>query len=408
MLSDAYDGKIGVNEALDAINKLTEGEKTFVEDLVRARWFHDTGKEAYIKSVDDIDVFMEKNPNAEVPPELLGKAFNTYKVALMSEATYDFYRNQWSKAGKAQQGRLFTDQLEVIDDASSVIPENIKSAEGYVDSLGIVGRKIGDTTEEESIARVITAASENVTRPKEAMDQLNLELNNIRIQGTDVRKRYDPKRLKDARFRHTNLLAKDSQLFNLRTMGLAFSSNVAMAIRGPYHTLYKNALYKPYGTKLTDSFMDAWQANWKGYAAAYKAVRESGKELFMDAWKGDRMFYSSNVETYGKFQEPVEKRIADLEDAMNVEGNWKSYLNPEKYRRELHAATRLWLYRKTKHPAALRPGFSALAALDAPFGYGYHVYKLRTDLEFKARRDGVQLGLFDEESINKYINDQFA
>ena len=32
MLSDAYDGKIGVNEALDAINKLTEGEKTFVED----------------------------------------------------------------------------------------------------------------------------------------------------------------------------------------------------------------------------------------------------------------------------------------------------------------------------------------------------------------------------------------
>ena len=122
------------------------------------------------------------------------------------------------------------------------------------------------------------------------MDQLNLELNNIRIQGTDVRKRYDPKRLKDARFRHTNLLAKDSQLFNLRTMGLAFSSNVAMAIRGPYHTLYKNALYKPYGTKLSSSFMDAWQANWKGYAAAYKAVRESGKELFMDAWKGDRMF----------------------------------------------------------------------------------------------------------------------
>jgi len=408
MLSDAYDGKLNVNEALDAINKLTEGEKTFVEDLVRARWFHDTGKEAYIKSVDDIDIFMEKNPNAEVPPELLGKAFNTYKVALMSEATYDFYRNQWSKAGKAQQGRLFTDQLEVVDDASSVIPDDIKSAESYVDSLGILGKKIGDTTEEESIARVITAASENITRPKEAMDQLNLELNNIRIQGTDVRKRYDPKRLKDARFRHTNLLAKDSQLFNLRTMGLAFSSNVAMAIRGPYHTLYKNALYKPYGTKLSGSFMDAWQANWKGYAAAYKAVRESGKELFMDAWKGDRMFYSSNVETYGKFYEPIEKRLADLEDAKNVKGNWLSYINPEKYRRELHANARLWLYRKTKHPAALRPGFSALAALDAPFGYGYHVYKLRTDLEFKARRDGVQLGLFDEESINKWINDQFA
>ena len=408
MLSDAYDGKLNINQALDAVNKLTEGDKTFVEDLVRARWFHDKGKEAYIKAVDDIDIFMERNPNAEVPAELLGKTFNTYKLALMSEATYDFYRNQWSKAGRAQQGRLFPDQLEVVDDAASVIPDNIKTAEAYVDSLGIQGRKITDTTEEESISRVITAASENITRPKEAMDQLNLELNNIRIQGTDVRKRYDPKMVKDARFRHTNLLAKDSQLFNLRTMGLAFSSNVAMAIRGPYHTLYKNTLYKPYGTKLTDSFMEAWQANWKGYAAAYKAVRESGKELFMDAWKGDRMFYSSNVETYGKFYEPVEKRIAELEADLNVEGNWKSYLNPEKYRREIHAATRLWLFRKTKHPAALRPGFSALAALDAPFGYGYHVYKLRTDLEIQARRNGVQLGLFDEESINKYVNDQFA
>jgi len=408
MLSDAYDGKLNINQALDAVNKLTEGDKTFVEDLVRARWFHDKGKEAYIKAVDDIDIFMERNPNAEVPAELLGKTFNTYKLALMSEATYDFYRNQWSKAGRAQQGRLFPDQLEVVDDAAFVIPDNIKTAEAYVDSLGIQGRKITDTTEEESISRVITAASENITRPKEAMDQLNLELNNIRIQGTDVRKRYDPKMVKDARFRHTNLLAKDSQLFNLRTMGLAFSSNVAMAIRGPYHALYKNTLYKPYGTKLTDSFMEAWQANWKGYAAAYKAVRESGKELFMDAWKGDRMFYSSNVETYGKFYEPVEKRIAELEADLNVEGNWKSYLNPEKYRREIHAATRLWLFRKTKHPAALRPGFSALAALDAPFGYGYHVYKLRTDLEIQARRNGVQLGLFDEESINKYINDQFA
>ena len=408
MLSDAYDGKLNINQALDAVNKLTEGDKTFVEDLVRARWFHDKGKEAYIKAVDDIDIFMERNPNAEVPAELLGKTFNTYKLALMSEATYDFYRNQWSKAGRAQQGRLFPDQLEVVNDAASVIPDNIKTAEAYVDSLGIQGRKITDTTEEESISRVITAASENITRPKEAMDQLNLELNNIRIQGTDVRKRYDPKMVKDARFRHTNLLAKDSQLFNLRTMGLAFSSNVAMAIRGPYHALYKNTLYKPYGTKLTDSFMEAWQANWKGYAAAYKAVRESGKELFMDAWKGDRMFYSSNVETYGKFYEPVEKRIAELEADLNVEGNWKSYLNPEKYRREIHAATRLWLFRKTKHPAALRPGFSALAALDAPFGYGYHVYKLRTDLEIQARRNGVQLGLFDEESINKYVNDKFA
>ncbi len=408
MMHDAFNGKVTMNQAMDMVNKLTEGEKTFVEDLVRARYIHDKGKEAYIKSVDDIDIFMMKNPNAEVPTELLAKSFNNYKIALLGEATYDYYRNQWSKAGRAQQNRLFPDQVEFIDDASSVVPDDVKTAEAYVDSLGIQGRKITDTTEEESISRVITAASENITRPKEAMEQLNLELTNIRIQGSDVRKRFDPKKIRDARLRHTNLLIKDSQLFNLRTMGLAFSSNVAMAIRGPYHSLYKNALYKPYGTSLSESFMQSWLANWNGIAAAYQGLRHSGKELFMDAFKNKRMFFSSNVETYGKFYESTEQRIAELQADINLEGNWKSYLNLEKLVRNSQAGARLWLYSKTKHPAALRPGFSALAALDAPFGYAYHTYKLRSDLELKARRDGVQLGLFDEESINKYINDEMA
>ena len=372
MMHDAFNGKVTMNQAMDMVNKLTEGEKTFVEDLVRARYIHDKGKEAYIKSVDDIDIFMMKNPNAEVPTELLAKSFNNYKIALLGEATYDYYRNQWSKAGRAQQNRLFPDQVEFIDDASSVVPDDVKTAEAYVDSLGIQGRKITDTTEEESISRVITAASENITRPKEAMEQLNLELTNIRIQGSDVRKRFDPKKIRDARLRHTNLLIKDSQLFNLRTMGLAFSSNVAMAIRGPYHSLYKNALYKPYGTSLSESFMQSWLANWNGIAAAYQGLRHSGKELFMDAFKNKRMFFSSNVETYGKFYESTEQRIAELQADINLEGNWKSYLNLEKLVRNSQAGARLWLYSKTKHPAALRPGFSAFAALDAPFGYAYH------------------------------------
>ena len=408
ILNDAFNGRININQALDMANKLNEGEKTFVEDLVAARYIHDKGKEAYIEAVDNIDIFMANNPNVEVPGELLGKAFNNYKVALLGEATYDFYRNQWSKAGRAQQGRLFPDQLEIVDDGSSLVPENIKTAKEYVDSLNIQGRKITDTTEEESISRVISAASENITRPKEAMDQLSLELSNIRLEGTDVRKRYDPKKIKDARIRHTNLLIKDSQLFNLRTMGLAFSSNLAMAIRGPYHTLYKNTLYRPYGTSLSQGFTEAWLANWNGIAAAYQAVRYSGKEILLDVLNNKRNFFGSNIETYGKFFDTTEERIAAIQDSLDIKGNYMSLLNPEKFIRVSQNAVRYWLYNKVKHPAALRPGFTALATLDAPFGYAYHVYKLRSDLEIKARRNGVQLGLFDEESINKYINDQMA
>ena len=51
--------------------------------------------------------------------------------------------------------------------------DDVKTAEVYVDLLGIQGRKITDTTEEESIAST-TAASENITITKEAMEQLNL------------------------------------------------------------------------------------------------------------------------------------------------------------------------------------------------------------------------------------------
>ena len=38
-----------------------------------------------------------------------------------------------------------------------------------------------------------------------------------------------------------------------------------------------------------------------------------------------------------------------------------------------------------------------LAATDNVSGYAYHSYHLRTQLEMRARRDGVQLGLVDDD-----------
>ena len=83
-------------EFLDIFNRgLNPAEVTFVEDILRSRWIHDTSKQTYIDLVNEIGDFMIDNPNAEVPAELMAKAWNTQKVAFMAEANYDFFRNQW-------------------------------------------------------------------------------------------------------------------------------------------------------------------------------------------------------------------------------------------------------------------------------------------------------------------------
>tara|TARA_Y100001963_G_scaffold90286_1_gene124519 strand:+ start:2222 stop:5647 length:3426 start_codon:yes stop_codon:yes gene_type:complete len=416
-VSESLGSKKTAAEFLDIFNRgLNPVEVTFVEDILRSRWIHDTSKQTYIDLVNEIGDFMADNPNVEVPAELMAKAWNTQKVAFMAEANYDFFRNQWSRAGKAQQGEIFDDVLEVMQDESDFIPKNITNPVDYVESLGIANKKISDLTEEEPFSRILTASSENITRPEEAYDQLALELMDIRIMGTDPRKRIDPKYAKDAMFRHTNLMVKDSQLFNERTGGLALGSNTVMALYGPYKNLWKDILYEPYGTETTRGFWkrfaDSWQAHSAGYGAAVKAVRDSGKELFMDAWRGDAMFFSSNVETYGKFKQTVDERLAELRAALNVtpeteRGKMLQRFNPFKYRRTFHAAARLYLWRKTKHPAALRPGLSMLGAIDAPFGYGYHVYKVRSELEQRVRAQGVQLGIFNKTDADAWVRKEF-
>ena len=416
-VSESLGSKKTAAEFLDIFNRgLNPAEVTFVEDILRSRWIHDTSKQTYIDLVNEIGDFMIDNPNAEVPAELMAKAWNTQKVAFMAEANYDFFRNQWSRAGKAQQGEIFDDVLDVAQDASDFVPQDIKNPVEYVESLGIKDKQISDLTETDPFSKILIASSENITRPNEAYDQLALELMDIRIMGVDPRKRLDPKFAKDAMFRHTNLMVKDSQLFNERTGGLAFGSNAAMALYGPYKNFWKDALYEPFGTDTTQAFWKRFQQSWDvhsaGYGAAVKAVRDSGKELFMDAWRGDAMFYSSNVETYGKFQQKVPERLAELRAALNHNpisegGKLRQKLNPFKYRRTFHSAVRLYLWRKTKHPAALRPGLSMLGAIDAPFGYGYHVYKLRSDLEKRVRSEGVQLGIFNQKDADDWVAKEF-
>lgn len=382
--------------------------KDAVERTVRLRWWHDTAKKSYLDVVGEIGDFMDANPNVMVDPALARRSFDNFKVALMAERHYDHVRNTWSRMGQAMQGKNFDDAMLLADgdvlaarqELADPIPEDAPLEE-------VIAIQPTDLAEDQSIARVLNAVDMNRTNPIEAMKQLELEINSIRITGTDPRKRV-PKNLREANFKLANLLAKDSQLFNERTQGLNIGSNLGMALYGPYRKMWENMLYRPVGTKFMDHAMDTWQAQWAGYGAAADAVRAAGKEVFMDAWKGDAAFYSSNIETYGKFHQPVEERISELEAAMNKPAvNFLSHVNPERYRLRMHAAVRLWLYDKTGAPAALRPGLTAMGAVDNLAGFAFHHFDYRNQLEMKARRDGVQLGLNSNRDIHDWVNSKY-
>ena len=397
---------------LSDLQAVPNSTQDLLEKTLRARWFNEKGREAFIDTFYEIENFMEANPNKEVPMEMLEKMWNTEKIAFWSESAYDFYRNQWHKQGKAMQGDMFSDDvLELMDDAKAVNPDNYPDPVSYANSLGILDKTLDDVSPEtDATARVWQAAADNVTRPKEAAEQLALEIANIKIQGVDPQKRrpVGRKEIRNKKLRITNLLAKDHQLFNLRTLGLAVQSNSVMAIYGPYHTFLRNSIYRPYGTSLQEGIFEAFEANWKGLRQGFKALKEGGIATMNDTYKGKSSFFASNVETYGKFNDSVLERKQDLEFLLSpdkpseMKDTIQWAVNPERAFRYTHAAHRLWLYKKTGNPMTLRPGFTALSAADGPAGLFYTNFKLRTEYEMKARREGVQREL--KEALNREPN----
>ena len=408
LIAEEVGSGMTADQVLRHLSAADDPFKDAVERTVRLRWWHDTAKKSYLDVVGEIGDFMDANPNVMVDPALARRSFDNFKVALMAERHYDHVRNTWGRMGQAMQGKNFDDAMLLADgdvlaarqELADPAPENVPLEE-------VISIQPADLAEDQSIARILNAADMNRTNPVEAMKQLELEINSIRITGTDPRKRV-PKNLREANFKLANLLAKDSQLFNERTQGLNIGSNFGMALYGPYRKMWENMLHRPVGTKFMDHAMDTWQAQWAGYGAAADAVRAAGKEVFMDAWRGDAAFYSSNIESYGKFHQPVEERVSELEAAMSKPAvNFLSHVNPERYRLRLHAAVRLWLYDKTGHAAALRPGLTAMGAMDNLAGFAFHHFDYRNQLEMKARRDGVQLGLNSNRDIHDWVNSKY-
>ena len=381
-----------------------------VDDVVTVRYMHDTAKETYAAGTLEVQDWVTSNPGKKIPAEMELKLFNQFKVALMGQRHYDYIRSAWGRIGNALQGQGFEgvlidfvdeDVVRAADEAQAMI-DNVDQAPPMVEAGKL---KPDEVMADSSFGRVMEALDKLQTRPDEAAKQLALEVRNIQIMGVEPKMFDAAKGASYNRMKSFNLLTKDWQLFNERTNSLNFGSNFSMALFGPNRQFYEDwqAFHSAVGTSLNDSAINAWMANWKGVGEAALAIRDAGKEVFVDAFKDGKAFYAGNPDTYGLAQDNVEELIAELEDVarggakgMNPIVRATSLINPERHFRFFHAQTRLWMYEKTGQSYWLRPGLRTMGAVDNLAGFYNTVYKVRHDIELKYRMNGTQLQMSDD------------
>ena len=433
---------------LKVISDPTPGLAGILDQVMTVRFVNDTSIAAYAAQTATIRDWMIANPGKAVPPEMKIKGFNNFKLMMLASKHYNLIRSQWGYLGQALQGRGFEGPLKAFGDLNPDIQEAIAKIDADVKATdidrvaemqGAVDLTFKDLSEDMSYSRILSAADKNLTDPAAGMEQLMLELDSILVRGAELGQRYDPKKINYARFRQGNAFAKDSQLYNERTNALNVGSNAAMALLGPARNMLEDVqIFQDslklgratnanpvlsYGTELMEASRKAWQANWEGYGAAARALRDSAKEVFVDAFSEGKYMYTANVDTYGKHSKRLDEMLAELGDAKRG-GTRKSFaqapgtkvlswVNPDRHRRWMHASVRLWMYNATGQEFLLQPGFRSLAAVDNVAGFAFFNYKLRHDIEMQARLQGNQLdfqtGKSPEEAqsaMNDWINQQ--
>ena len=415
-ISETLQGDISKDGVMRFIERNSMPFNGLVDNTLRLRGTYQIGRKVFIENAEEIMDFMQRtNVPTELPADLLDRTIDTYKIALMTERSYDFVRNTWSKMGKAMQGPGFEDMdLDLVMKGVSEGPINLNNIPTVQAAREMEPE---DFLEGSPIAKIMEAADLFKSNRKAAMQQLELTLSNLRIQGFDVFKIYDPNTYHDELARLTNLHFKDQQLFNLRTQGLNIGSNAILAIAGPTRKMYENMLYVPYGTPLMnrkDEYVYVLQSHFDGLGKALSAFRASGKEVFMDAFRNRSLHYAGNIDSYGKYFKTDQQRLQELKvmlhDSPKTPGEKRrALLNPRIPMRKMGAWIKLRMYEMTNDNFWLSPGLQLLQSVDNVSGFFYHNYSVRFDILMDARRNGVQLGLtdingdLDPVKIDKYV-----
>lgn len=406
-----------------------------VENKVWLRFWADRSKRTYLDTLEEIRTYMNAIPGAPVPPELKQQAFKQYKLALVMERHNNLVTRRHAQALRSQQEALGLEQfrLDLGDEGEQAV----------ADAIGLTGK---DLDKDEHFGRVVQAIDDG---GEQGTKQLELLIDATEADGLDPKARLD-KDWFNTHMRMANAYIKDSQLGGLQTqIKMNAGSNAVMAIFGPLEqTFYNAARMKPIGTDLVGGeLMEALKITAQATQFGFTALKTTWRRDLERVFNQGISHYSGNLDTYGKNLLTNEQEFADMQSILDmpyrstskVLGAPTEWLNPTNwaiFTNKLQAAARLLVLTKpggmkemNRIEAAWnalslgtapdgrqqvrvrdidnlvpwKPYLRTMAGVDEVFGKFHYLFKLKADLEVKARMDGAQLGLLSERDRAEWV-----
>lgn len=401
-----------------------------VENKVWLRFWADRSRRILLDTVEEMRTFMNAIPGEPVPLELRQQAFMQYKTALMMERDNNLVTRRHAQALRSQQEILGLEQfrLDFDDDGKEI-----------ADAIGLTGK---DIDKDSFIGRVLQAVDDGGEKGEK---QLQFLIDAGEVDGLDPKSKLD-KDWFNTHMRMANALIKDSQLGNLNTqIKMNAGSNAVMAFYGPVQqTMFNGARLTPVGTQMTRKpLLEAMQISSEAHNFAWTALKTTWRRDLARVFQEGVSHYSGNLDTYGKSLLTNSQDLIDMQAIVDMP--YKKAANPmltlahphnvALFTNKLQAAARILAFTKphgakgtTRVEAALsalgvqmgsgarglrikdidtyvpwKPFLRTMAGVDEVFGKYHYLFKLKADLEVKARMEGAQLGLLSERDRTAWV-----
>jgi hypothetical protein len=391
-VADAYREFTDADTIAAALANNSAGFMNLAERMTRLRFLADTAKGSYLDTLETIFEYVQTTA-APVPAGLKQRAFSNYKLALMGQRHYSMAKNRTGKALRSLQDDFATPDKFRVDMAEAT------------ETLGMTAK---DVSADENFGRVM----QNIDDRGKGVEELRQLIIATKLDGMDPNAKLDKGWLNN-HIRFGNALVKESQLGNVNSqVKMNLMGNQLMNVYGPIHQAFENiALLTPAGSKFSrEAFGEGLRVAWESAGYAQQATRTAWRELASDAFSRGKAPLGGNLDTYGARMKPNDQLLAQVERTLDMPFVPGGPLQPRNWamtNHKLHAAVSLLRYHWSgKKAAALTPALRSMSAVDSVQGYNAYVFKLKNDLEIRARRDGVQLGLFDQRSRDEWVRNE--
>jgi hypothetical protein len=388
-VADAYREFTDADTIAAALANNSAGFMNLAERMTRLRFLADTAKGSYLETLETLLDYMETTA-APVPAGLKQRAFSNYKLALMAERHHSMAKRRTGQALRSLQDDFAT-------------PDNFR-----VD-MAEAGETLGMTANDVAADSHFGRVMQGIDDRGKGVEELRQLLIATKLDGVDPSAKLDKGWLNN-HIRLGNALVKDSQLMNLGSQVKSnFMGNQLMNIYGPIHQAFENVgLLTPAGSKFSrKAFGEGLKVAWESAGYAQQSTRTAWQELFSDAMFRGKTPFGGNLDTYGARMKPNDQLLAQVEriiDEPFVPGGMLQPRNWAMANHKLQAGVRMLAYHWSgRNPAALTPALRSMSAVDSVQGYNAYLFKLKNDLEIRSRRDGVQLGLFDQRSRDEWV-----